>query len=198
MDKQYSRQYFNSRAGTWDDSARKNDPEKLRAMVRRLDLPNDGWILDVGTGTGVFLPYIKAAVNGKSRLFSMDFAINMVAIAKRKQPDSGIRFICAEIETLRFGSELFDSVVCYSTFPHFHDKPQALKNIHMNLKTGGCLYICHSASREAINQIHLNIPGLQDHLIPEDDEMRDLLIASGFLDHEIRSQEDYYLVSARK
>ncbi len=134
MDKQVSRQYFNSRAGTWDDTARNNNPEKLRALVQRLDLPNEGWILDVGTGTGVFLPYIRATVNGKSRLFSMDFAVNMVTIAKRKQLESGIRFICAEIETLRFARELFDSVICYSTFPHFHNKPLALQNIRRNLK----------------------------------------------------------------
>ncbi|MDP2964843.1 MAG: class I SAM-dependent methyltransferase [Pelolinea sp.] len=198
MDKRISRQYFNNLAGTWDDTARNNDPVKLRALAKCLDLPSDGWILDVGTGTGVFLPYLKELVNGKSQILSMDFAVNMVALAKSKQAGNGIQFICAEIETLRFGSELFDSVICYSTFPHFHNKPLALKNIYTNLKPGGRLFICHTASREFINQTHSKIPDLKDHLIPDNDEMKDLLISSGFFEHEIASKEDYYLVTAKK
>jgi ubiquinone/menaquinone biosynthesis C-methylase UbiE len=198
MDKRISRQYFNNLANTWDDAARNNVPEKLKVLANRLDLPCEGWILDVGTGTGVFLPYIKDSVNEKSQIISMDFALNMVMIAKSKQTDKGIQFICAEIETLRLGSQLFDSVICYSTFPHFHNKPLALENIYANLKKGGCLYICHTASREFINQIHSNIPDLKDHLIPEDSEMKELLISSGFIYHQIDSSKDYYMVTATK
>lgn len=198
MDKRISRQYFNNQAETWDETARNNDPVKLWAMAKRLDILYNGWILDVGTGTGVFLPYINEMVNGKSQLFSIDFAVNMVAIAKRKQTGNGIQFICSEIETLRFGGELFDTVICYSTFPHFHNKPLALQNIYKILKPGGRLHICHTANREFINQIHIKIPDLKDHLIPDNSEMKELLVSSGFIDHEISSKEDYYLVTARK
>jgi ubiquinone/menaquinone biosynthesis C-methylase UbiE len=198
MDKRVSRHYFNALAKTWDETARNNDPDKLKALAKLLDLPNAGRILDVGTGTGGFLPYIKEQLNGKSQIISIDFAINMVALAKGKQTGNGIQFICAEIETLRFDTELFDSVVCYSTFPHFHNKLLALRNIFTTLKPGGRLYICHSANRDHINQIHSNVPDLRDHLIPEDNEMKELLIASGFIEYKIDSKEDYYLVSARK
>lgn len=198
MDKILSRDYFNRAAATWDDTARNNDPKKLLSLVERLNLPADGWILDVGTGTGVFLPFIQQMVNGKSHLVSMDFAINMVTIAKNKPASSNIRYLCGEIETLRFTAGLFDCVICYSTFPHFHDKPAAIKNIIDILKPGGSLYICHSASREFINRIHSNIVDFQDHLIPDDKDMRDLLIASGFQNHKIESNDDDYLVTAMK
>jgi ubiquinone/menaquinone biosynthesis C-methylase UbiE len=198
MDKRVSRQYFNDLAGTWDETARNNDPEKLRALVKKLTLPANGWILDVGTGTGVFLPYIREYLNGSSRLFSNDFALNMITIAKRKQPENNIGFICAEIEKLRFGSEIFDAVICYSTFPHFHDKTQAFSNIYKCLKPGGYLHVCHSASREQINEIHSKISDLKDHLIPDDREMKELLFATGFVDNEIDSNKDYYVVTARK
>jgi ubiquinone/menaquinone biosynthesis C-methylase UbiE len=198
MDKRVSRLYFNNLAGTWDETARNNDPEKLRAMVKRLALPTEGWILDVGTGTGVFLPYIGEFMNGSSHLVSLDFAMNMVVIAKRKQPGKEIRFVCAEIETLGFGGEIFDAVVCYSTFPHFHNKPLAIDNIYKFLKPGGFLHICHSASREKINQIHSKIVDLKDHLIPDDEEMKELLLASGFVDNDIDSRKDYYVVTAKK
>ena len=198
MDKRVSRQYFNDLASTWDETARNNDPLKLQALVDKLELPASEWILDVGTGTGVFLPYISRSVNGGCQLVSMDFALNMVTIAKKKQAGQGTKFICAEIESVRFTKELFDAVVCYSTFPHFHDKPKALSNIYQCLKPGGSLYICHSASREHINQIHSKIPDLKDHLIPDDDEMMGLLESAGFIQPEIESMVDYYLVRARK
>jgi len=198
MDKRVSRQYFNDQAATWDETARNNDPLKLQALVNKLDLPTSGWILDVGTGTGVFLPYINGSVNGGCHLVSMDFALNMVAIAKKKQAEKGTEFICAEIESVRFVCGLFDAVICYSTFPHFHDKPRAMSNIYQCLKPGGSLYICHSASREQINQIHSKIPDFNDHLIPEDHEMNDLMIASGFKNHQIQSTDRYYLVTAEK
>ncbi len=198
MDKRVSRQYFNDHAANWDETARNNDPVKLTALSGKLKLPKNGWILDVGTGTGIFLPYINAAVNGSSKLFSLDFAFKMVAIASNKQTGQESRFICAEIESVRFKSSLFEAVICYSTFPHFHDKPKALSNIYHCLKPGGFLYICHSASRERINQIHVNIPDLMDHLIPEDSEMRELLAASGFKRHHIESTDHVYLVTAEK
>jgi ubiquinone/menaquinone biosynthesis C-methylase UbiE len=198
MDKRVSRHYFNNLAKTWDETSRNNDPVKLMALAKRLDLPYAGWILDVGTGTGVFLPYIKELLNGKSQIISIDFAINMLALAKKKHTDDGIQFICAEIETLRFDRDLFNSVICYSTFPHFHNKLLALRNIFINLKPGGRLHICHTASREFINQTHSKVPDLKDHLIPDDDEMKELLNASGFIEYKIDSKEHYYLVSARK
>ena len=198
MDKRVSRQYFNDLAATWDETARNNDPAKLQALVKKLALPSDGWILDVGTGTGVFLPYIGGSVKGGCRLVSMDFALNMVLIAKKKQSAQGTEFICAEIESVRFKSELFDAVICYSTFPHFHDKPKALSNIYQCLKPGGILYILHSASREQINQIHSRIPDLKDHLIPDDIEMRELFKCCGFTSPRIDSEKAYYLVTARK
>jgi len=198
MDKRVSRQYFNDLAATWDETARNNDPLKSQTLVKKLKLPSSGWILDVGTGTGVFLPYISRAVNDGCQLVSMDFALNMVTIAKNKKAGQGTKFICAEIESVRFKSALFDAVICYSTFPHFHDKPMALSNIYQCLKPGGSLYICHSASREQINQIHSRIPDLKDHLIPDDDEMMNLLETAGFIHSEIESGKEFYLVSATK
>ncbi len=91
----------------------------------------------------------------------------------------------------------FDAATCYSTFPHFHDKPKALKNLKQLLKTDGILYICHTASKETINEIHRNIPDFQDHTIPDNTAMRQLLVNAGFTDISIKDERDSYLVTAR-
>jgi len=198
MDKQISRQFFNDQAERWDRTARNNDPVKLRALADCLMIPEQAWVLDVGTGTGVFLPYIKEKVNHQSRIISMDFAFNMLAIAHTKIKTNSIDFVCAEIETLHLSTDLFDAAICYSTFPHFHDKSQALKNIYNLLKHDAWLYICHTTSRETINHIHRNIPDFHDHLIPEKQEMEEMLQKAGFSEYLISEQPDSYLAAARK
>ncbi len=198
MDKTISRQFFNDRAEHWDDTVRNNDAEQLRSLADRIDLKDAYTILDVGTGTGVFIPYIKEFINRSGKILSMDFAVNMLLKAQFKfQPDDKLGYVCAEIESLNLDGSRFDAAICYSTFPHFHDKPRALRNLARLIKSDGTLIICHSASKETINDIHRNIPHFQDHLIPANDEMQRLLAEAGFTQIEIDDGEDYYLASAR-
>jgi ubiquinone/menaquinone biosynthesis C-methylase UbiE len=198
MDKKISRMFFNDRAEHWDDTVRNNDPTKLRKMANRLDIDADSLVLDIGTGTGVFIPYIDEKLTEGGKIIGMDYAINMLTKAASKNHSRNlIGLVCAEIETLRMEMRYFDVAVCYSTFPHFHDKPKALENIKNLLNPGGTLYICHTASKETINQIHKNIPDFQDHLIPEEDEMIQLLADAGFGKAAIEEDKDSYLAIAR-
>ena len=198
MDKRISRQFFNNAATHWDETARNNDPVKLQELIERLAFPPEAQVLDVGAGTGVFVPYIQGKLNGNGRVACVDFAFRMLEIAQKKNGNKGVEHICAEIEVVGFAGGVFDAVVCYSTFPHFHDKPLALENILYLLKADGKLFICHTASCDEINAIHKKIPDLSDHLIPEEDEMREMLSAAGFEEVSITDNARYYLVEARR
>jgi ubiquinone/menaquinone biosynthesis C-methylase UbiE len=198
MDKRISRKFFNDRAEHWDETVRNNDPAKLRKMINRLVIEKDSCVLDVGTGTGIFIPYIAEKLDGGGSITSMDYAINMLFQANSKFPQNGrLRYICAEIETMHLNAHSFDVATCYSTFPHFHDKPRALENLRLLLKTNGILYICHTASKNTINEIHRNIPDFKDHIIPDNSAMMHLLSDAGFKDISIEDNSDSYLVAAR-
>lgn len=198
MDKTISRKFFNDSAEHWDETVRNNDPYKLRNMANRLDIKETAYVLDVGTGTGVFIPYIAAKLNNTGKILSMDFAINMLLKAESKfRLNGSLDYVCAEIETFHLQTHMFDAAVCYSTFPHFHDKPQALSSLTILLKPEGTLYICHTASKEAINAIHTNIPDFRDHLIPGNKVMKQLLEDAGFSEVQIKDEKDYYLVTAK-
>ena len=198
MDKRISRQFFNNAASHWDETVRNNDPVKLWAMAERLAFLPNAWVLDVGTGTGVFVPYIQSKLNGSKRVACVDYAFRMLEIAQKKNGNEGIEHICAEIETVGFSDSVFDAVVCYSTFPHFHEKFLALANICNLLKEGGKVFICHTASRNEINAIHYKIPDLSDHLIPKEDAMREMLSAAGFDEVSITDNTGYYLAEAKR
>ncbi len=51
------RTYFNGKAATWDEIAVEKDHSRLRQMAARLDIRPGSVVLDVGTGTGDFLPF---------------------------------------------------------------------------------------------------------------------------------------------
>jgi len=198
MDKAISRQYFNDHAQHWDETVRNNDPAKLQALANRLEFSESAHVLDVGTGTGVFIPYLKTKLHPHGSVTSVDFAFQMVVQAKRKIRFNHKHLVCAEIENFAAPAAYFDAVVCYSTFPHFHDKPAALENIFRLTRTGGRVFICHTASREAINAIHRNIPDFVDHLIPNESEMAALLKNAGFRDLDILASDSSYLALASK
>jgi demethylmenaquinone methyltransferase/2-methoxy-6-polyprenyl-1,4-benzoquinol methylase len=198
MDKQISRQYFNNAASRWDETVRNNDPVKLQELIERLTFPPDAKVLDVGTGTGVFVPYIQGKLNSRGRVTCVDFAFHMLEIAQKKNGNAGVEQVCAEIETVGFTGSVFDVAVCYSVFPHFHEKLLALENIRNLLKAGGRVFICHTTSRDEINAIHYKIPDLRDHLIPKEDTMRKMLASAGFDEVSITDTAGYYLAEAKR
>ena len=198
MDKRISRQYFNNAASHWDETVRNNDSVKLQELIERLAFPPEAWVLDAGAGTGVFVPYIQGKLNGSGRITCVDFAFRMLEIAQKKTGDKDSEHVCAEIETMGFAGGVFDVAVCYSTFPHFHEKLLALENICNFLKAGGKVFICHTASRDEINAIHHKIPDLSDHLIPKENAMREMLAAAGFGEVSITDNAGYYLAEAKK
>ena len=193
-----SKDFFNSRAATWDEQVAEKDVSRLKAMAARLDIKAGATVLDVGTGTGIFVPYLLEKIGREGKLVCLDFAEEMLKIARAKGFKGNVSYLCADIENNHLADESFDAVVCYSVFPHFNDKVKALKEIYRLLKKDGKLVICHTSSRQAINEIHRSLPAVCNHLFPENEDTHQMLSEAGFKEIRISDGEDDYLVSARK
>lgn len=193
-----SREYFNSRAPSWDEKVAERDVSKLATMAGRIDIKSGDTVLDVGTGTGVFVPFLLEKIGRQGRLVCLDYAEKMLGIAQSKQFKGNISFLCADIENSGLPGDSFDAVVCYSVFPHFRDKPRALGEIYRILKQNSCMYICHTSSREAINKIHRSLPEVGDHLLPDNEATRWMLSSAGFKGISIFDKPDSYFISALK
>ncbi|TET41314.1 MAG: class I SAM-dependent methyltransferase, partial [Dehalococcoidia bacterium] len=128
----------------------------------------------------------------------LDFAEKMLKRAEAKGFNGNIDYLHADVHSIPLGEEIFDVVVCYSSFPHFQDKPRSLDEVNRVLKKGGRLFICHTSSRAIINGIHRQIPTVQNDIIPGEDEMRTFLSAAGFANIDIYDNGDSYLASACK
>jgi ubiquinone/menaquinone biosynthesis C-methylase UbiE len=193
-----SKDFFNARAAAWDKNTAEKDNLKLQALADKLEIKPGAVVLDAGTGTGIFIPFLLKKIGAEGSLVCLDFAEEMLKVTRRKKFPGNIRYCCADIEETRLPGASFDAVVCYSVFPHFNDKTKALKEIYRLLKPEGRLFIGHTSSREFINNIHRNIPEVCDHLLPESKEMKRLLAEAGFSDITIDEGESDYLAQAYK
>jgi len=192
------RAHFNQKAARWDETSSERDVTRLERMAKRLDIKLGSIVLDVGTGTGAFIPFLLREIGGGGRIIALDFAEKMLRRARAKGSNGNIDYLCADVTNIPLGNEIFDIIVCYSSFPHFQDKPRALAEMNRVIKRGGRLLICHTSSRARINEIHRQIPVVENDIIPNEGEMQSLLSAAGFVDIKIEDASDSYLASARK
>ena len=112
--------------------------------------------------------------------------------------NGNIDYICTDVTDIPLAGEMFDIVVCYSSFPHFQDKLKAFTELHRVMRSGGRLLICHTAGRKQINDIHRQIPTVQNDVIDDETEMRMMLTGAGFTDIKIEDNSTSYLCKARK
>ena len=192
------RAYFNERAVIWDETVSEKDTTKLERMAKRLNIRPGSTVLDVGTGTGVFIPYLLGRIGKNGQIVALDIAEEMLKKARAKGFNGNIDYLQADVTDIPLRDKIFDVIVCHSSFPHFQDKPRALAEMNRVIKSGGRLLICHTSSRASINEIHRQIPTVKNDTIPDKDEMQLLLSAAGFTEIEVYDNSDSYLASARK
>jgi len=194
-----SRTHFNRIAAKWDETRWSGDDmTKLERVAKRLDIRPGSTVLDVGTGTGAFIPFLVSEIGEGGRIVALDFAEKMLRQARAKGFNGNIDYLHADVISLPLHEAIFDVVVCFDCFPHFRDKPGALAEMNRIIKSGGRLLICHSSSRVSINEIHRQIPAVENDIIPDEGEMQLMLLMAGFAEIRIDDNSESYLASARK
>lgn len=148
-------EFFNSIAEKWD-STTKVDEKKINKLLSQISISNGDSILDIGTGTGVLIPFYKE-LNRDGEITGVDISEGMLNVAKRKFGQLiNVKFEKVDVEK-DFIEEKYDKIVLYSMFPHLNNKTETIKKlVNNNLKEKGKLLIAHSDSREFLNNLHSN------------------------------------------
>ncbi len=197
------RGFFDRLAPTWDETTRV-DPAKLRRIVAEAGLAPGDAVLDVGSGTGVLLPFLAEAVGPTGHVYELDLSPAMLERAREKARATGVdakagsvSYLCAGVDHIPLPDASCQAVVCFSAFPHFPDQKAAVAEMARVLAPGGRLVVAHAESREAINSFHAGVDGpVSSHRLPEDGLMLAYARAAGLEDITLTDGQEGYLLRA--
>ncbi|MGG7076721.1 class I SAM-dependent methyltransferase [Clostridium sardiniense] len=144
------REFFDNLASDWD---RRSNHEYIEDIIRKIDIHENSKILDVACGTGILEEYLLK-YNPKE-ILGVDISKNMIEIAKEKNNDKRVEYLCEDIFNIEAGE--WDFIIVFNAFPHFIDKEKFLSHLSKLLKKGRKLIICHNFGRKSIDKIHENM-----------------------------------------
>jgi SAM-dependent methyltransferase len=192
-------QFFDQRAAGWEANCYP-DPVRARLwpMVEGFGLPAGGHVLDMGTGPGTLIPYLRRAIGPQGRITAFDASPGMVEMARLKCQDGRTEVFCASALAMPFEDGCFDAVVCFAAFPHFTDKGLALREMARVARPGAMIVVAHLLGRKQLEAHHGSHPAVADDHLPDDDALRELFLQAGLPGPDITSLENYFEARATR
>lgn len=186
--------FFEERAADWEQTCYP-DPvrRRLEALIAEFDVQPRACVLDVGTGPGVLLPYMRQQVGEGGRICAFDLALNMVRQASNKALAPQDVVMQADVHCLPFQSAVFDRIVCFAAFPHFAQPALALQEMRRVLSPGGRVVIAHLMSRAELARHHGTHASVARDVLPSHRHMRSLFEAAGLVLDSIEDLPGRYL-----
>jgi len=192
-------EYFDQLAPTWDKELTRERLNCLGNIVRELGIKPGYYVLDIGSGTGILLPFLIAELGDEGKVVALDFSAEMLGQAQAKNFQPIVGFAQADVLAIPLADNSVNLAICNSAFPHFNDKGKALKEIARVLRNNGRLVICHTMSREMLNRLHQSIGGIvASDLLPDESQLRGLIKQAGLKINHFEDGPERYLVIAEK
>jgi ubiquinone/menaquinone biosynthesis C-methylase UbiE len=192
-------EYFDQLAPTWDKELTLERLQRLGNIVKELGIKPGYHVLDIGSGTGVLLPFLIAELGDEGKIVAMDFAAEMLVQAQAKNFPPIVGLAQADVIAIPLADSSVNLAICNSAFPHFGDKVKVLKEITRVLKNNGRLVICHTMNRETLNRLHQSIGGaVAKDFLPDESEVRRLIKQAGLKITRFEDSPERYLVIAEK
>ncbi|HHW14144.1 MAG TPA: class I SAM-dependent methyltransferase, partial [Firmicutes bacterium] len=170
-----------------------------RSLVNLLSIKRGDCVLDVGTGTGLLLPYLLAS--GPAKVIACDLSREMLRIAAGKHGASGVvEFLHADAGNLPLPDGAVDVIVCNGVYPHFNDRRATLMELHRVAAPGARLAISHFGGRDFVNRVHASSDNeaVRGDLLETSGEVACLMEACGFATTQVIDTPELFLVAGVK
>jgi ubiquinone/menaquinone biosynthesis C-methylase UbiE len=141
---------FDDRAVTYEEGRHgqlhKEISDRVIGLALRL-VPAPRRVLDVGSGTGYVLRALAARLPEAESFEGVDAAPTMVRVAREAAADPRITFTQGTAEHLPAEDAACDLVVSTTSFDHWEDQAQGIRECARALKPGGTLVLTDQFSR---------------------------------------------------
>ena len=190
------REFFDRIAPDWDVNETMSTPERVNKILDFMNIKEGQSVLDLGTGTGVLLPYLAERVCVTGRITAVDYSEGMLGEARKKFGNliPTPLFENKDIENDTIEGE-FDRIILYCVYPHLHEPVETLKWLkRVNLKPKGKIFIAFPCSEEFINNIHKERHSDSDEL-PSAEKLMSYLCDNGFNAKTVSATDKSYVIS---
>lgn len=117
-------------------------PKEPDVLIKLLDMPADGPLLDAGGGTGRVSQTLR---NYFPEILIADASLNMLRQANNKD---GLKTICSHTEKLPFPGGYFERIIMVDALHHVHNQRETAMELWRVLKPGGKVIIEEPDSRK--------------------------------------------------
>ena len=189
--------FFNSLAEKWD-SICYHPSEKVNYVIDKMELKDGDSVLDIGSGTGVTIPYLEERIGTNGKITALDIAEKMLEISKKKNIYENLEFEIKDFFEYTT-TKKFNHILAYSCYPHFKDEESFFKKAYSLLEDKGKIVIAHIESKEVINSRHKeeenNIISLK---LSDVEKICELANEQGFKSIYKEDSEDYFIFVGEK
>ena len=185
--------YFDSVAVEWDSRGLPDD-DMIKFLLSVSGVKEGDKVLDVGSGTGVLLPYLSWRVGGNGHVVAVDCSQGMLERSREKNGDlPNVSFRNADVETDLLPGH-FDHIIMFNMFPHLrHPFTTIRRLVERNLTVDGNLLIFHSMGRNKLNEMHSHRFGDNEfYRLPEISRLAERIRSEGLKTSSPIDEEDCY------
>lgn len=187
--------FFDRLAPTWDANEMRSTPDKIKSILGKLPIREGMNVLDLGTGTGVLVPYLSEMVGPTGKVTAIDLSDGMLSRAKEKYGKlENVQFLKIDFEEEQIPG-MYDLVMMYCVYPHLHSPSSTMEWLFkMNLNPGGVIVIAFPCDEKYINDIHHERKSDSDHLQPAP-VLAKIIDSWGFRTEVIAYDSEQFIIS---
>lgn len=189
--------FFDNLAVSWDRNEVKSTEAKVKDILSLSGLRDGMDYLDLGTGTGVLIPYLSRAAGSTGKVTAVDISEGMLTKAREKFGHlSNVTFLKQDFEEAPLNGK-YDIIFLYCVYPHLHKPADTLKLLKKNnLKENGRIIIAFPSDECFINNIHRERKAESD-LLPSAPLLSNRIKEWGLNSEVIAYNPEIYIVAVK-
>lgn len=148
-------EFFDKISSKWDGNEILSTPIKINEILSYIGLREGIKVLDLGTGTGVLIPFLSRAAGPSGHITAIDISNGMLEKAIEKFGNlENVNFKLQDFEE-EPPEGRYDLIILYCVYPHLHYPEKTLRRlVDNNLLPGGRLIVAFPSDEHFINNIH--------------------------------------------